>query len=85
MLCDLAVPRFSHALIQLGKQRHRYVYSFAWRFRAVSCKAVRIKLLRRPGRANDYAAVPVQGVNPRLCLPLSGSGLSTTDDFALHF
>jgi hypothetical protein len=36
-------------------------------------------------RANDYAAVHLPGVNPCLCLALSGSGLSTTDDFGLHF
>jgi hypothetical protein len=37
------------------------------------------------GRANDYAAVPVPGVNASLCLKISNSGLSTTDDFILHF
>jgi hypothetical protein len=36
-------------------------------------------------RANNYPAVPVPGVNCCLCLPLSGSGLSTTDNFGLHF
>ena len=36
------------------------------------------------GRANDYAAVPVPGVNPSLCLIISKRGLSTTDDFGLH-
>jgi hypothetical protein len=29
--------------------------------------------------------VPVPGVNPCLCLLHSGSGISTTDDFGLHF
>lgn len=37
------------------------------------------------GRANDYAAVPVPGVKPSLCLTVSNGGLSTTDDFSLHF
>jgi hypothetical protein len=37
------------------------------------------------GRANDYPALPVPGVNPCLCLPLSDNGLSTTDDFGLRF
>ena len=37
------------------------------------------------GRANDYAAVHVPGVNPCLCLALTGSGLSATDNFGLHF
>lgn len=36
------------------------------------------------GRANNYAAVPVPGVNPSLCLIISKRGLSTTDDFGLH-
>jgi hypothetical protein len=36
------------------------------------------------GPANDYAAVPVPGV-PYLCLTLSHNGISTTDDFGLHF
>jgi hypothetical protein len=37
------------------------------------------------GRANDYAAIAVPEVNPCLCLPLSGSGLSTADNFGVHF
>jgi hypothetical protein len=37
------------------------------------------------GWANDYAAVHVPGVNPCLCLALSGSELSATDNFGLHF
>jgi hypothetical protein len=36
------------------------------------------------GRSNHYAAVPVPGVNPSLCLIISNSGLPTTDDFILH-
>jgi hypothetical protein len=64
---------------------HRYFLFFCSDFSGDELQGGEDQAASSSGRANDYAAVHVPGVNPCLCLALSGSGLSTTDDFGLHF
>jgi hypothetical protein len=53
-------PRSCRAAIQLGKRCIAIVYSFPRIFRAMSCKAMRIKLLRRPAELTITPRFPCQ-------------------------
>lgn len=64
---------------------HHYCLFFCSDFSGDELQGGEDQAASSSGRANDYAVVYAPGVNPRLYLPLSGSWLSTTDDFGLHF
>jgi hypothetical protein len=69
----------------LRSEAPRYIYSFTPIFSGDELQGDEDQAVSSSGWANDYAAVHVPGVNPSLCLALSGRGLSATDNFGLHF
>jgi hypothetical protein len=64
---------------------HRHCLFFCSDFSGYELQGDEDQAASPSGRANHYAVVPAPGVNPFLCLLHSGSELSTTDDFVLHF
>jgi hypothetical protein len=69
----------------VSKARGRLLLILLLEFSGDESKGNEDQTALSPGWANNYATVPVPGANPSLCPTFSNGGLSTTDDFSLHF